>query len=413
MSNKIIHVFNDNKFIDPSIKLFESVCPGISEYWIIKKEGEPLVYVTSKLINRFNAFNNQSFDDFIKMVNMSDVSTIVFLHALDHKKQEIAVKLSKKITKVWFIWGYDLYSNWPLLKKTIYEKHTKHYINKISHQNKKDILIFNAFSYLIFRKLNIFKYFLPSKFVSVLVNNYNTFFLKAANEIDIIVPVIPNESQLTKSMGLKADYAPFNYSCIEDLLGDKIDQNVLSKDNILVGNSADPTNNHLEIFLKLSKIDLGERKVYVPLSYSGNEEYKHFLIKMGNKLIGKNFYPLITFMSLEKYNEILLSCGTLIFNHVRQQGVGNIIVMGYLGAKVFINSRSPVYKFYKDLGIVFFDFNSLKSSEMYPLSKKEYENNKKLLLELYSENAVKVKIMELLDIVKVVSNKKLNNNLLQ
>jgi len=407
MSNKIIHVFNDDKFIDPAIKLFESVCPGISEYWVIKKETDSFIYVTSKLAKKLNVFNNKDFDDFIVMINDSDISnTIVFFHALDNKKQEIVTKLSKKIVKVWFIWGYDLYGNWPLLKKTIYEKHTKRFIRKFLFQNQKEAIIFNNLSFWIFKKLNSFKYFLPSKVIRVLKNNYDTLFFKAANEIDIIVPVIPNESEFTKRIGLKAFYAPFTYGCIEDLLGDKTNQNVLNSKNILVGNSADPTNNHIEIFMKLSKMDLGERRVYVPLSYGGNEKYKAFLIKMGERLIGKNFYPLTTFMSLEKYNEILLSCGVLIFNHVRQQGVGNIITMGYLGAKIFINSKSPVYRFYKDFGIIFFDINSLKDSEICPLSKKDYENNKKLLFELYSEDSVKEKINELLKVVETVKNDK-------
>lgn len=407
MSNKIIHVFNDNKFIDPAIKLFESVCPDVSEYWIIKKEGEPFEYVTSKLTKRFNVFDKESFDNFIEMINMSnELKTILFLHALDYKKQEIAIKVSTKIIKVWFIWGYDLYGNWPLLKNKIYEKNTKRYINKTLFQNRKDALIFNAFSYWIFKNLNIFKYFLLPKVTRVLKNNYKTFFLNAASQIDIIVPVVSNESQLTKKMGLKAVYAPFNYSCIEDLLGDKINQNVFGNDNILVGNSSDPTNNHLEIFLKLSKMDLGEKKVYVPLSYSGDKEYKDFIIKMGEKLIGKNFCPLTTFLSLDKYNEILLSCGTLIFNHVRQQGVGNIIVMGYLGAKIFLHPKSPVYELYKDLGIVLFDFTSLENLNTSSLTKEEYENNKKILFELYSEKSVQNKILELLDTIEIVKHKK-------
>src|SRR4051812_7998983 len=100
MNNKIIHIFNDDKFIDPTIKLFESVCPGISEYWIIKHEGDSFIYVTSKLAKKFNAFNSKNFDDFIEMINLSNSSkTIVFFHALDYKKQEMAVKLSKKIIK--------------------------------------------------------------------------------------------------------------------------------------------------------------------------------------------------------------------------------------------------------------------------------------------------------------------------
>ena len=42
-------------------------------------------------------------------------------------------------------------------------------------------------------------------------------------------------------------------------------------------------------------------------------------------------------------------CDTLIFNHIRQQGVGNIITLGYLGAKIYLNKKSPVFEFYKNV----------------------------------------------------------------
>ncbi|WP_264535046.1 TDP-N-acetylfucosamine:lipid II N-acetylfucosaminyltransferase [Flavobacterium sp. N1736] len=397
-NSKIIHVFDDDKFIDPAIKLFESVYPGISEYWIIKNQGGIFQYVTSKIVKTFDPYDKESFKSFIEKINEIE-DPIVFFHALEQTKQKIALEISPKITKVWFIWGYDLYGNWPLLRKEVFKKNTKSYINKTQKEKVKDKLLLNNFAFWIFKNDIFFRHILPLKLRNVLQQKYNTIFYQAAKKMDIVVPVIYGELKILKKMDIKAIYAPFTYGSIEGLLGDKINENVLGKQNILVGNSADPSNNHLEILQKLSKINLNNKKIYVPLSYGGNEDYKQHIIRKGKELFGENFIPLTDFMSLKEYNEILLSCGILVFNHVRQQGVGNIITMGYLGAKIFINSKSPVYETYKTYGIKIFNLNKLDKNILIPLNNQEYELNKRLLFNLYSEEAVKNKIIELFKIV--------------
>lgn len=406
-NSKIIHVFDDDKFIDSAIKLFESVYPGISEYWIVKKQGEAFQYITSKIVKTFDAHDKKSFEDFIgKINNIEDSYPIVFFHALERTKQKIVLELSPKVIKVWFIWGYDLYGNWPLLRKEIFEKNTKSYINKTQKEKVKDKLLFNNFAFWIFRNESFLKYVLPLKLKNILQQEYNTIFYRAAKEIDVVVPVIYSELRILKKMGLKATYAAFTYGSMEGLLGDKINENVLASNNILIGNSADPSNNHLEILYKLSKIDLNNRKIYIPLSYGGNEVYKEYLIRKGRELLGEKFIPLTDFMTLKEYNEILLSCGIVIFNHVRQQGVGNIISMGHLGAKIFLNPKSPVYETYKKYGIKIFDFSKLNEKSLISLDNEEYELNKKKLFNLYSEEAVKNKIIELFKVVSKLKNEK-------
>jgi len=409
-NSKVIHVFDDDKFVDPAINLFESVYPGISEYWIIKKKDDVYQYVTSTIVKAFDASDKESFENFIGRINaIEDSYPIVFFHALDQIKQNIVLKLSCKVIKVWFIWGYDLYGNWPLLKDTIFEKNTKSYIYKDKKLKIKNKLIFSNSSFWLFKNLSSLKYVLPSKIINILDKNFNTVFYKAARSIDIVVPVIFEEFKIIKKIGIKAIYAPFAYGSIEGSLGNKIYSNVLGKSNILVGNSADPSNNHFDIFLKLSQINLNSKKVYVPLSYGGSKDYKEFIMRKGKELLGSNFVPLTHFITLQEYNEILLSCGVVIFNHIRQQGVGNIVTMGYFGARIFVNSKSPVYESFKDQGIKIFDFKKIEEKDLVSLDKNEYELNKEKLFNLYSEETVKKKTVKLFDIVwKVTNKKKLN-----
>lgn len=398
----MIHVFDDDKFIDVAIRLIEYVKPNESRYFVVKNNESPFQYVKSDKVEKISLKNE---DELIRFADfISSNCEVLFLHALNEYKQKLALLVSKKIIKVWFVWGYDLYNKWPLLRRKIYEAETQNGLNVAEDTLKKKLTV-NDFSFYLFKKLNIFQKILPKRVIHGLKNKYETEFWKAIQSIDIVVPVIPNEVNYVKKINPNVLYAPFTYGSIEDLLGDKIGLNVLNGKNVLIGNSADPSNNHLDIFSKLSKIHLGNRKVFVPLSYGGNEFYKSLVIKKGQELFGDNFVPLINFMALEKYNEILLSCGTLIFNHVRQQGVGNIIIMGYLGAKIYLNPKSPVYGYYKDLGM---HINSLKKLDseknLYPLTKKEVLNNKKIFFDLYSKESVLKKVQKMFEVIE--KNKK-------
>jgi len=394
-SQLIIHIFNDDKFIDPTIKLFEEVVPGESVYFVIKRKEEQLFYVKSSEIRRVDLTDASEKEALVRFIN-SNLSHIVFLHALDSEKQKLVFTILPDIKKVWFIWGYDLYGNWPLLKRHIYKERTQSALKqKTGFKNK---LLYNSFSFFLFRKKQYLKR-ISKKLYRILNNTFDTPFYRATQLIDYVVPVVPTEYAIVKRMKLKAQYAPFTYGCIEDLLGDKINKNVLNQPNILVGNSADPTNNHIEIFTELSRLDLGNRNVYVPLSYNGNPDYIKEVLKSGHELLGVNFHPLLDFMPLEQYNEILLSCGVLIFNHVRQQGVGNIIILGYLGATLFLNAKSPVYSYYKSLGMNVFTVKDISSKLSMKPEEKDVEKNQIILNDLYSRRAVHAKIKTLLQIV--------------
>ena len=61
-------------------------------------------------------------------------------------------------------------------------------------------------------------------------------------------------------------YAPFEYGNIEDLLSDSKACNVENSSNILIGNSASPTNNHVDAFKFIVKFKQEGQKIIVPLS---------------------------------------------------------------------------------------------------------------------------------------------------
>lgn len=397
---KVIHVFDDDKFIDSAIKLIESVHPNKSRYFVVQSARLPFIYVKSNkaesLIIQCND-DEQKFVDYIHECNIE----VVFFHALNLTKQRLVNAIDKRVVKVWFIWGYDLYTNWQLFKKHIYEKETFHFLNANKNLKVfKNKLIFNNISFWLFSSFNYKKLLLPKKMNRILDNNYSTDFYNAIQKIDIVVPVVPTEYDLVKKIKINPVYAPFSYDCLENILRDKIIEDVLQSNNILIGNSADPSNNHIEAFKKIAKFDLNDRKVIVPLSYGGSKAYIDFVIEKGNYYFGENFVPLINFMTLQEYNQLISSCGFVIFNHIRQQAVGNIITLGYMGAKLFLNEKSPVFAYYKNLGMNIFTTNNILSAAINEnLDVDKYNANKKIFIENYSERAVKEKIGKLFSIV--------------
>jgi hypothetical protein len=133
-------------------------------------------------------------------------------------------------------------------------------------------------------------------------------------------------------------------------------------DSILVGNSGDPSNNHLDAFLWLSRQRFSTgRRVVVPLSYGGNEEYRKVVLNKGRQLFGELFYPVLDFMPLEDYNELIKSCGIVIMNHLRQQGFGNIVTALAMGATVYLQPRTTVSAGLKNLGFTIREIGASRS----------------------------------------------------
>lgn len=162
--------------------------------------------------------------------------------------------------------------------------------------------------------------------------------------------------------------------------------------NIQVGNSADPTNNHLEAFTKLIRYKDEDIKIYTPLSY-GNKEYANEIIFKGNELFGEKFIPLTEFISFEKYIELLSEIDIAIFLHNRQQAMGNTITLLGLGKKVYMRNDVTTWKLFNDIGVKIFDQNDINLSQ---LAEEEAKSNIEKIKKHYSKNILIKSLEQLL-----------------
>lgn len=124
--------------------------------------------------------------------------------------------------------------------------------------------------------------------------------------------------------------------------------------NILLGNSGSPSNNHIEALERLAHYKGLEIRIICPLSYGGTEEYIDSVIRKGHELFGEKFVPLKEFIDPEAYSLLLYNTDIAVMNHDRQQGMGNIFPLLFIGRKVYMKSGTTSYNFLKSLGCVIF-----------------------------------------------------------
>lgn len=123
---------------------------------------------------------------------------------------------------------------------------------------------------------------------------------------------------------------------------------------ILIGNSADPRNNHIEAFEKIRGLKDSAIQILVPLSY-GDRGYAKDIIKIGKEIFGEKFVPIENFMDLREYLAFLSQVDIAVFNHDRQQAMGNIIALLGSGKRVFLRKEVVTYEFFRNLGVKIFD----------------------------------------------------------
>ena len=143
--------------------------------------------------------------------------------------------------------------------------------------------------------------------------------------------------------------------------------------NLLIGNSADPSNNHAEILEKLYIYKDQPLRIYCPLSY-GNNNYAEEISELGKKLFGEKFIPLLNFMPFKEYKALLKKVDVAIFWHKRQQGLGNIITLMGLGKKIYLRRDVTTWNFFRDLKIEVYDFEKFDLAPIdFDVARKNYE----------------------------------------
>jgi dTDP-N-acetylfucosamine:lipid II N-acetylfucosaminyltransferase len=379
----ILHIIPDSVFTDFVINKFHQIAPNNNDFFLEVEDVNNINIKYTKTKN-FKIVDSRQFikKDFID--NLHKYDAIVVHGLFSTSLIRMILKSSKKTRIVWLAWGGDFYDKISELRKNLYLNKTSKLLYEDQFTNIKSILRF---------------------FLRPFLNKFNDFLVrKVYDKVDFFGPVLFSEYLLVDKIlnPLHCQYIPFSYGQLEGDLLKGIEDKVTTGENILLGNSASYSNNHVEAIELLSKLNLKGRKVITPLSY-GDDNYRNKIISVGNEKLGFVFYPVVEFIKKNEYNKLLSSCSVAIMNHKRQQSMGNIISLMYLGCKLFFNPENPVYYFFKKEGAIVFSTNDLFNDANAPfdrLTDIEVKKNRTVLMEHWSDNAVTLKYLHFLELLK-------------
>jgi dTDP-N-acetylfucosamine:lipid II N-acetylfucosaminyltransferase len=131
--------------------------------------------------------------------------------------------------------------------------------------------------------------------------------------------------------------------------------------NILVGNSADPSNNHKEVLDNLRPHALDNIRIYCPLSY-GDQTYAQEISDYGKSIFGEKFVALRGFMPFDEYLQLLAVVDIGIFNHHRQQGMGNATALLGMGKKLYMRREVTSRVFFDSINVTVHSLNELNTN---------------------------------------------------
>ncbi|MGI2059774.1 TDP-N-acetylfucosamine:lipid II N-acetylfucosaminyltransferase [Shewanella baltica] len=312
MNKKILHLAHLDKFIPGFIDVIRQHFGGEPHTIITFGNIRKYTYVQSSTIFNFSTFKN--FRCILKLTLALHRNDKIILHGLFSSYLVIFLCFMPWLHKKcdWIIWGGDLYYHILATKNARY--HILEFFRKF--------LISRLGGFITYVDGD---YYNAQKWYSAKGKLYECIMYKS----NIYSGAALTEDDLTQAKSSDS-----------------------SKVNIQVGNSADPTNNHVQVFEQLNQLDIQNRvgKIYCPLSY-GNPVYADQIKHLGEVMFGDKFYPLIDFMPLSQYNQILDEVDIAIFAHNRQQAMGNIINLVGRGKTVYMRCDTSSYALLTRLGI--------------------------------------------------------------
>lgn len=385
----ILHFVKDEKIVDQTIENFSTLNPNDIFLVFDKSLGKSFIHITknNKTVIRFN-YLAQDINTVLHKYN----PTSILIHAMYLEFAKAILDLKKNIKIGWVVWGFDVYSL-PKIAATIYAPRTELFLRK---SNRFFLLKRNISKYGFLRML----YFLINRstedkiaIIKKALKRINYFVTYVEEDYEVLCKYYPNNLQLI--------YCPFNN--IDQYLGGSKELRLNSDYcNILIGNSNTPECNHLDVFCKISNQISSMSKIFVTLSYGPNEVYKEEVIKRGRELFSDSFVPIIDFVSRTSYINVLQNCSVGIFYHYRQQAMGNIIAMLYMGARVYLSLKNPAYNFFVRNGIEIFDLdNDFQTYGATKLETELAENNRKILDKIFGKEKVQ---NDILNLTQVLSN---------
>jgi dTDP-N-acetylfucosamine:lipid II N-acetylfucosaminyltransferase len=374
-----LHLTYDNQFIDNIIRASASL--GRDDKFVIYTNEEKSKLDSVKSSVPFAQIDSVKFKELV-----GDLSQYrnIYIHWLEGRIVEVVLNIPKEVQVIWCFWGGDGLELKPL-ETWVYQPKSFAYFRKLQRIRLNQII--NLRTILYRRRMKLVNEALQ---------------IKAMQRVDFFAHYLPMDFEKIREVSqMKAQFIPFHYAALEDLVDTSTPPNALNGGDILLGNSDTLTNNHFEAIDVLSQLNLTGRKVVCPLSYERGS-YAHDIKTYGENALGNAFMPLLDFMSKEAYGAVLKNISFAVMNHNRSQALGNIVSLLWNGTKVYMSEESTLYHYLLGEGLIVFSIQKeLKSDNEHvflSLEKEQVENNRSTLQRIFGREAHLQKINNMLEL---------------
>jgi len=299
---KIVHVVFDSNYIRTFYAFIRKNFPACEHDFLVYGSVPEGSVFLGKEFYKITSFKKDSKK--IRLI-LSKADKVIF-HGMFSESLNLFLFTHRAILKkaVWMIWGADIYPK-------IYNSRIK---------------------YFVFEKI------------------IRTDIVRSFQSISALVP--QDYEKLKEIYRINTPYIQAFYPNPVDFeMFDKCESLTDSTLTVLCGNSADPANNHLQMFDMLERFRNENIKIICPLSYGGSKDYIQKIIEYGRSIFGGNIEFLQKFMPAAEYAKVLAKCDIAVMNHSIQEALGNIIALLYLGKKVFIRSQTTSFRFFNSMGV--------------------------------------------------------------
>lgn len=359
---KIVHLAKDEKFLPLARSLFEEAFPGANTFVVCQRRGKTPTFLKPDAHVRYRHWL------FFRlpwlMPELRDADMVV-VHAMIKHHARALRGVPKASLVVWIGYGVDYYG-------LLSEKIGGYWFDKTEALLAK--------MQLLNRHLETMRPHITS----------------VAHRVNVF-SVNPSETAMVRAAlpQMKAEYHALPSFTIEDIFAQG-DSRMVGPD-VLLGQSASPHNNHLDMFEVLRDALPATSRLLVPLSY-GNSRYADHIEQAGRAVFGDRFISLREWLPIAEYQQRIARCGFVVMNHRRQKAVGNISSALYRGAKVFMQPTNPLVGFFTELGAVVFPIDDLSTdpiSAWQPLSAEVQQLNREAIERRFGRRQVVSRIRAL------------------
>lgn len=341
----ILHLIAYEKFTEDYIKRINALFEPAEHLFIVfgEKPDNDIRSVEANNVTYSGSFKNKA-QCATYLIRKMFVSKKIIIHALFLSNTYLKLLLFLQhfvgYKYFWNIWGYDLYNA---------------YWNREQDKKRENLRV------KFIKKLKAVGY-IPEDYI-FLCKHYETkakFYL-ASYSYDFFTPEVEVSNE---------------------------DKNTI---NILLGNSATEECQYENAIDILAKFIDKPIKVKCVLSYpKENDKFREKIVAYGKNKLGDKFVPLVDYMSYEKYTELLSGIDIAIFNHNRQQALGNIASLLYLGKRIYINPSNGCKGYFEQMGAQVFSTEMLKEKDICKMDTSSLKDvNRKAIDDFFSDEQFK------------------------